>query len=64
MQSETKQAVRPPVPDNVPTDGEEGPFRGTNPWSGPYFVLAIIVGAVIVIGGIAAAIVLKSVGGH
>ena len=34
-------SVRPPVPDDVPTDGESEQFHGTNPWAGPFFVIAI-----------------------
>jgi hypothetical protein len=33
--------TRPPQPDESPTDGEDTAFHGTNPWSGPYLVLAI-----------------------
>jgi hypothetical protein len=44
----TREDIRPPQPDEFPTRGEDGPFRGTNPWSGPYFVIAIL-GAVVVV---------------
>jgi hypothetical protein len=42
--------MRAPVPDDVRTEGEDKPLHGTNPWSGPYFVLAIIIGALLLVG--------------
>ena len=48
------RTVRPPVPDDVPAEGRT--FKGTNPWSGPYAVISIIIGAIIAIGGIIAAV--------
>ncbi len=51
-------SVRPPIPDEVATKGEHETFRGTNPWSGPYPVIAIIIGAFAVVGGIVLAAVI------
>jgi hypothetical protein len=45
-------AARPPMPSDFPTDGDNETFHGTNPWSGPYLVLGIVIGAIVVIGGI------------
>jgi len=56
MASISQPDRRPPLPDDIPTDGEGGTFNGTNPWSGPYAVIAIIIGAVVVIGGIIVAV--------
>ena len=36
------EPVIPPQLDDTPTRGEGGPFHGTNPWSGPYFVVAVV----------------------
>ncbi len=33
---------RPPQPEDVPMQGESETWKGTNPWSGPYLVLAIL----------------------
>jgi hypothetical protein len=40
------------MPSDFPTDGDNETFHGTNPWSGPYLVLGIVIGAIVVIGGI------------
>jgi hypothetical protein len=44
--------VIPPQPDDTPTRDERQPFHGTNPWSGPYFVLAVIGVTLALIAGI------------
>jgi len=46
-QAEANDAVasripRPPNPAEVHTEGENDTFRGTNPWSGPYLVFAVL----------------------
>lgn len=52
--------ARPPQEDDhVPTDGENKPFHGTNPWSGPFFVLIIIGAVMLFVLGVVVAIVLQ-----
>jgi len=48
--------VQQPQPNDVPTDGQNEAFHGTNPWSGPYLVLAIIVPVLLGIAGIVIAV--------
>jgi hypothetical protein len=43
--------------DDTRTIGDDGPFHGTNPWSGPYFVLAIMGAVLTVVLGIVVAFV-------
>lgn len=59
MANDQSRPARPPQKDDhIPTRGEDQPFQGTNPWSGPYLVLAILVLAgVVVLGMILAVIV-------
>ena len=50
---------RPPQPEDVPMDGDGKPFRGANPWSGPYLVLAVIAVAGLVVVGLLVAVLVQ-----
>ena len=50
---------RPPQPEDVPMDGDEKAFRGANPWSGPYLVLAVIAVAGLVVVGLIVAVLVQ-----
>jgi hypothetical protein len=52
----------PPQPDDIPTRGERGLFHGTNPWSGPYFVVGVIAVVLIFIAAIFIAFLIGVVG--
>ena len=50
---------RPPQPKDVPMDGDEKAFKGANPWSGPYLVLAVIAVAGLVVVGLIVAVLVQ-----
>jgi hypothetical protein len=49
--------TRPQTPGDTRTIDDDGPFHGTNPWSGPYFVLAIMGAVLVVVLGIVVAFI-------
>ena len=49
--------MRPPVPEDTPVREEGTPFHGTNPWSGPYLVAAILAGVLLIVAAIVVAAV-------
>jgi hypothetical protein len=52
---------RPPQQDDhVPIDGQGSTFHGTNPWSGPYFVIAVLVMTLLIVGGLVLASMMNS----
>jgi len=58
------QPARPPKPGDVHTRGERGVFHGTNPWSGPYYVIGIAGTVLVIVVAILVAAIVGLIRGH